>query len=115
MTQVASARGVVLTSRSRPLTPSDLSEFDVILGMDASNLAAIKRAAKYWEEQGLIEQGIEYASKIELMTDYLNKNGKFARYTEVPDPYYGGKQGFELVLDLLEEACENLYSKLNTL
>ena len=45
--------------------------------------------------------------KIHKMTDY----SKEWRYTEVPDPYYGGDEGFELVLDLLEDACEGLLEK----
>jgi protein-tyrosine phosphatase len=47
--------------------------------------------------------------KIHKMTDY----SKEWRYTEVPDPYYGGDEGFELVLDLLEDACEGLLEKTN--
>lgn len=59
MTRAAVGRGVRLTSRSRPLKPSDLSEFDYILGMDASNIAAIKRAAKYWAGKHALPENYE--------------------------------------------------------
>lgn len=52
MRAAASGRGVKLTSRSRPLKPADLAEFDYIVGMDASNLVAIRRAAEYWAGSG---------------------------------------------------------------
>lgn len=48
MTEAASARGITLTSRSRPLTPQDLDTFDYILGMDHENIKAIHRAASHW-------------------------------------------------------------------
>ncbi|PRW18373.1 low molecular weight phosphotyrosine phosphatase [Chlorella sorokiniana] len=115
MTATARKRGVNLTSRSRPLRPQDLTEFDYIIGMDDSNLAAIRRAAEYWRQNG--EGGAvpaDYASKLSLMTDYL-RDAKFSRkYSEVPDPYYGGASGFELVLDLLDDACEGLLERVNS-
>lgn len=105
MTQVAAARGVRLTSKSRPLRPTDLSEFDVILGMDAANMAAIKRAAEHWK--GTHDVPADYTARLALVTDFL-QDDKWRRYNEVPDPYYGGQKGFELVLDLLEDACGGL-------
>ena len=115
MTKVASNRGVRLTSLSRPLTPQDLDSFDVILGMDAANLAAIRRAAQHWQKEGKLSAAAVTAweKKVGLMTSYL-RDEKFARYNEVPDPYYGGEQGFELVLDLLEDACEGLLEAVDS-
>jgi protein-tyrosine phosphatase len=46
-------------------------------------------------------------AKIRKMTDY----SRIFSYNSVPDPYYGGEEGFELVLDLLEDACEGLLEK----
>lgn len=90
MTSVAAKRGVRLTSRSRPLAPADLSTFDVILGMDASNLRAIRRAADHWRSEllgGKELVPVDWEARLCLMTDYL-RDAKFKRYTEVPDPYY---------------------------
>lgn len=113
MTRVAAARGVRLTSRSRPLVPADLEEYDVILGMDAANLAAIRRAAGHWVAEGRVAAAAAegWEAKVGLMTSYL-RDPKYASYGEVPDPYYGGEKGFELVLDLLDDACEGLLAAL---
>ncbi|EFN58713.1 hypothetical protein CHLNCDRAFT_19837 [Chlorella variabilis] len=113
MTATARGRGVTLTSRSRPLTPQDLAEFDHIIGMDASNLAAIKRAAEHWRANGggAAPVPADYGAKLSLMTDYL-RGTQFSQYKEVPDPYYGGQRGFELVLDLLDDACEGLLQSI---
>lgn len=115
MTRVAATRGVTLTSLSRPLTPGDLQDSDLIIGMDAANLAAIRRAGEHWQQEGKLtpETLATWEKKVGLMTSYLKEDGKFKdKYNEVPDPYFGGEKGFELVLDLLEDACDGL---LNTL
>ena len=110
MSAVAAARGVRLTSRSRPLTPADLSDFDLIVGMDENNLAAIQRAAEHWKAKHDIPP--DHASKVKLMTDYLRDPKYAGKFREVPDPYYSGTSGFELVLDLLEDACDGLVEEL---
>lgn len=109
MTKVAAHRGVCLTSLSRPLTPSDLETFDVILGMDGDNLEAIRHAAQHWQKEGKLSASAvgAWEKKVGLVTSYL-RDQKFSKYKKVPDPYYGGVEGFELVLDLLEDACEGL-------
>jgi hypothetical protein len=48
MAEAARARGISLTSRSRPLAPRDLADFNYIIGMDHENIAAIHRAAAHW-------------------------------------------------------------------
>jgi len=111
MTQVAQARGIRLTSRSRPLVPEDLANFDIILGMDESNVNAIRQAGKHWQLAGLVSTHTEWERKVSLMTDYF-QDAKWRRYKSVPDPYYGGPEGFELVLDLLEDACFGLLKEL---
>lgn len=94
----ASRRGYDLTSRARQINNSDLEEFDYILCMDKSNLRNVQA----------LSAAHKYSQKIKLMTDY----SKVLSYTEVPDPYYGGAQGFELVLDILEDACDGLLHEI---
>ena len=91
-------RGYVLTHRSRPVCTEDFFEFDMILGMDDRNIQDLKDRAP----------SIETEKKIGRMTDYCRT--KLVDY--VPDPYYGGSQGFENVLDILEDACEGLLEAL---
>lgn len=96
----ARPRGYELTHRSRRVEGSDFEEFDLIVAMDSANAADLQRLAATPEE----------ARKIVMMGDYI---GQFRNhYDYVPDPYYEGSEGFELVLDLLEEACNNLLDKL---
>lgn len=90
----ASKRGYDLTSISRQINYDDLQDFDYIITMDREN---------YEDVKALDSTGV-YTDKISLMTDYA-KNIKAG---SVPDPYYGGPDGFELVLDLLEVSCEGL-------
>jgi protein-tyrosine phosphatase len=128
MRSAASKRGIAVTSRSRPLTPRDFEEFDVIVAMDAANKAAIARAKEHWISKGKLkvetssEQGKgseeeeeeeELRAKVVMMTDFL-RNEKLVKLADgaVPDPYYGGDKGFETVLDLLEDACEGLLEEL---
>lgn len=111
MTVTAKRRGVFLTSRSRPLQPLDLTRFDYIIGMDGNNLRAIKTAADYWlvRPMGQGKVPADYSKRISLMTSYCVK---FKGASEVPDPYYGGPEGFERVLDLLDDACVGLLDKI---
>jgi protein-tyrosine phosphatase len=99
MKQFAKKRGFFLTSISRPFDPnSDFERFDYIIGMDRQNVRDLKAVAQNEDDR----------KKISLMTDYCS--GK--KYDSVPDPYYGGAAGFELVLDILEDACDGLIRKL---
>jgi len=92
-------RGYDLTSISRAFEPDfDFDYFDIIIGMDNENV----RTLKSWARNG------EDNAKIYKMTDF----SKEWDYTEIPDPYYGGEDGFELVLDLLEDSCKGLLKKL---
>ena len=94
----ASRRGYKLTSYSRPVVSDDFKNFDMIIGMDDSNIQNLKRMAPDLESQ----------RKIYRMTDYCLTHTVDC----VPDPYYGGASGFELVLDLLEDACDGLLNDL---
>jgi len=101
MREAASRRGIALTSRARQLERVDLNRFDHILTMDASNLAhvqALAEEARSGGQQARIEPLVRYCSRFDAH--------------EVPDPYYGGEEGFEHVLDLLEDACTGLLQAL---
>ncbi len=93
-------RGYNLTHHSRPVRTSDFENFDLIIGMDDSNISRLKAMARTPKEE----------SKIVRMTDFSrNHPGS----DHVPDPYYDGAEGFENVLDLLEDACEGLIDSFN--
>lgn len=93
----AKKRGINLTSISRPVVPStDFDHFDYIVAMDNDNLRDLKEMAPRKEHWG----------KLFLMTSFSSNND----FNGVPDPYYRGSEGFELVLDLLEDATEGFLS-----
>ena len=87
-------RGYHLTHRSRPVRVSDFEEFDWIIGMDDRNIDALREKAP----------DITSEQKICRMADFC----RTGEVDHVPDPYYGGAQGFEHVLDILEDACRGL-------
>ncbi|TWU41792.1 Low molecular weight protein-tyrosine-phosphatase YfkJ [Novipirellula artificiosorum] len=91
MQTAAEARGYEMTSRARQVKAADLKpgRFDLVLAMDAENHADLHRMAK--------------GSKlhIRMFGDYLDDHWP----KDVPDPYYGGEEGFAEVLDMLEEGC----------
>jgi protein-tyrosine phosphatase len=92
--QAALARGYDLSAlRARQAAREDFSQFDYILGMDHSNLANLKALAPP-----------DYSGYLGLFLDFA----KASDHLEVPDPYYGGERGFQLVLDLIENASEGL-------
>lgn len=94
MKMFASNRGYDLTSISRQIRYDDLQIFDYIITMDREN----------YDDVIALDSTGQYSDKISMMTDYAKDN----KTNSVPDPYYGGSQGFELVLDLLEDSCEGL-------
>lgn len=99
MRKHAARRGYVLDSRARRFYAlADFADFDVIIGMDEQNIADLQRLALTEEER----------KKICKLTDFCRNSD----YTEVPDPYYGGAEGFELILDLLEDAVDGLLEKM---
>ncbi|KAL6202477.1 hypothetical protein ACLB2K_026185 [Fragaria x ananassa] len=102
MRAASKRRGIEITSLSRPIKASDFRDFDVILAMDKQNRADILEAFNRWKFREPLPE--DAYKKVKLMCSYCKKHDE----TEVPDPYYGGPQGFEKVLDLLEDACESL-------
>ena len=100
MRETALSRGIDLTSRSRKIEESDLYEFDHILVMDNENLNAVKSLIK--------DNKNSVNSKIKLILSY----SKNSQLDEVPDPYYGGQNGFDKVIDLLDDAIDGLIDSL---
>ena len=99
MREAAARRGYTLASVSRQVTPEDLDEFDLIVAMDRDNLW-------YLEELAGGPQ-----TSIRLLGSFLpGYQGQPGQAPGVPDPYYGGPQGFEDVLDMLERAGPVIYS-----
>ena len=95
----ARPRGYELTHRARKVQASDFEDFDLIVGMDAANVDDLRDLAAT----------IEQEHKVVMMGDYIRR---YPHYDYVPDPYYEGSEGFELVLDLLEDACDNLLNQI---
>lgn len=92
-------RGYDLTTLSRKITYDDFEEFDMIIVMDDQN----------YENTNRIAPTIEGVNKIYRMSDYCLST----KVSHVPDPYYEGQKGFEIVLDILEDGCKNLLNDLS--
>ncbi|MDR9403707.1 MAG: low molecular weight protein-tyrosine-phosphatase [Halothece sp. Uz-M2-17] len=98
MTIAAEKRGIKLEGRARQFHANDFEKYDLILAMDRDN---------YWSLIAL-DPHKKYRDKIQMMCDYTRS------YTdkEVPDPYYGGTDGFNYVIDLLLDACGGLLDSI---
>ena len=81
---------------SRKVKQSDFTEFDLILATDKQNLADLQASCPN-----------EHQHKLKLFLSYAD-----SQYDEVPDPYYGAGDGFELVLDLIEDASDKLLATI---
>lgn len=97
--EAASKRGYELNSRARQFHKSDFTRFDYILPMDESNIPILEKMAGSEEDKKKILPFIQLVKS-------------HPEYTDVPDPYYGGADGFEHVLDICEEGCEALLEKI---
>lgn len=95
-------RGYDLTHICRQVRESDFDNFDIIVAIDESNRRNLCHIAPT----------VEAEKRIIMMADFADLATK---YDHIPDPYYEGAEGFELVLDLLESACRNLYDRLQRL
>jgi protein-tyrosine phosphatase len=90
----AGAAGLDVTGRARRIDPSDFDAFDLIVAMDRSNLDHLVRMAP----------SPQAAKKVELFLSFAPSAGTM----EVPDPYYGGPEGFERVVRLVRAAARGL-------
>ncbi len=98
--EAALNRGIVIgDQRARKVTTQDFHEFDLILAMDQANLTALKEMAP-----------IDARARVEKIMSYST----LGITDDVPDPYYGGRHGFEQVLDLLDNAVDGLLDSLET-
>ena len=96
MRQTAARRGYDLQSRSRKIKPDDLDTFDLVIAMDRENLQDIK------------EVHPDPTASVKLLSDFLDDQWP----TDVPDPYYGGDEGFEYVVDMIEAAVPKIFEHL---
>jgi len=97
---VARAHRIDITNqRCRKFVSKDFDRFDLIYVMDRSNLTDVIALAKK----------PEHIKKVKMILDEIEP----ASSLEVPDPYYGGDNGFEHVYALLDEACDNIVKKLS--
>lgn len=96
--QVAQTHGIDLSDqRCRKFAQKDFKDFDTIFVMDKSNYADVISMAKTPEER----------EKVKLLLEEVNLG-----ISEVPDPYYGGTDGFEYIYGLIQQACEAIIKKL---
>jgi len=100
-TSAARARGVALEGAARRVEPADFGSFDLILAMDADNLAALRRAAP--DEAAL--------DRVRRLREF-DPAAVAAGDLDVPDPYFGHEDGFERVLDVVEAGCRGLLDEL---
>ena len=99
MRQTAERHGLQLVTRSRKLLQEDLQHFDHVVVMDKKNRRDTLR---------LLSAGSELSQKVVLMRAYDPEPGDY----EVPDPYFGGADGFENVFQILQRSCEKFLSQL---
>jgi protein-tyrosine phosphatase len=94
MSAAASQRGIAMQGQARQFTAADLAKFDLILAMDRDNYEGIRA----------LDRAGQCADKVRMMCDFCTHHS----LREVPDPYYGGPEGFNQVIDLLLDACTGL-------
>ena len=98
MRTAALYRGYGLTHTARQVRSYDFLDFDMIIAMDDQN----------YEDLMHLAPSVEATHKIRRMADFLERR----KMPYIPDPYYMGVEGFSLVLDLLEDGCQNLYDAI---
>ena len=95
----ARRRGIVMDGRAQQFTAPDFARFDLVLAMDRQNAADLRRVAPTRED----------AAKVRLLREFDPAAGGDL---DVPDPYFGGADGFEDVFDMVERACAGLLRNL---
>jgi low molecular weight protein-tyrosine phosphatase len=100
MSEAAARRGFILNSKARQFKTYDFDRFDLIVAMDRENLKDIRA----------LDITGEHRDKTHLLCDFLSNSNN----PDVPDPYYGGPDGFDRVLDLIEQACQPMLDYLRS-
>ena len=98
-TDAARRRGIVLEGAARQVTPEDFERFDLLLAMDRENLRHLRALAPSRAAR----------EKARLLREF-DPDCAGAPDLDVPDPYFGGADGFEVVLDQIDAACRGLLS-----
>lgn len=98
MTLAATQQGIAMQGCARQFTQADFAAFDLILAMDRENYANICA----------LDPAGNYREKVRLMCDFCTHH----TLKEVPDPYYGGVDGFNQVIELLQDACLGLLTHI---
>ena len=105
-TAAAAARGIAMRGAARQVVAEDFERFDLLLAMDADNHRNLRDIAPH----------AKAAAKVRMLREFDPTDAASARATavdlDVPDPYYGGEDGFDHVLDLVEAACAGLLAEL---
>ena len=96
-TSAAAARGIELAGEARQVAPADFERFDLLVAMDRANRDELLALAPDEEARRRVFLLREFGEGAEL---------------DVPDPYYGGEEGFERVLDIVERSCEALLEEV---
>lgn len=103
MIQAAGERGYVVDSIARRVCSQDFDRFDKVIAMDDKNIADLRTLCRTYE----------HATRLCKLTDFSSpKFMEKYKMTEVPDPYYGGPDGFSLVLDMLEDAMPQILARV---
>jgi protein-tyrosine phosphatase len=98
MREAGAARGIAIRGSARQVKPADLEHFDLVLAADHENLADLVT----------LPGADQHRHKIHLFGALTG----LGTNTPIPDPYYGGAEGFETVLDLLETGCKELLRRI---
>lgn len=96
----AEKHGYTITHRARQIQKSDFERFDYIIGMDSQNIEGLHNLASIEAQR----------ENIKRMTDFLLLHSS----ESIPDPYYGGSEDFDHVIDLLEDACNGFYKTISS-
>ena len=98
MTATLESRGVEVTGQARQISDNDLEEFDLVLTMDDDNYKNVMNLCG----------ANRFGHKVHKFVEFCQNHEAH----EVPDPYYGGQQGFDHVADLLEDGCSHIISEI---
>lgn len=100
--QVARRHGVELQGTARAVAHSDFSSFDLIVAMDRANLHDLESMPGH----------ANGSAALRLLREFDTYEGSGEHHLDVPDPYYGGPDGFQTVFDIVHRSCRNLLDHL---